>query len=161
MEVVAVAKNVRISPQKVRLVADEIRKIPPEEALKVLDFIHKNASRPLKKVIMSAIANAKNNFNLSQQNLTFKEISVTKGVVFKRYRAVARGRVHPILKRTSHIKVVLEGELKKEVSKVSEVPQVPQVSEVPEVSKAENKNATRPRPSRDEVGKIKKQNDKK
>ena len=136
MEIVAVAKNVRISPQKVRLVASQIKKMRPQEAIKMLDFIPKGASTVLKKVIASAIANAKNNFNLSEDTLTFKEISVTKGIVFKRYRAVSRGRVHPILKRTSHIKVVLEGEQKKKVSEVSEVPEV---SKVPEVEKKNEK----------------------
>ena len=136
MEITAVAKNVRISPQKVRFVASQIKKMRPQEAIKMLDFIPKGASTVLKKVIASAIANAKNNFNLSEDTLTFKEISVTKGIVFKRYRAVSRGRVHPILKRTSHIKVVLEGEQKKKVSEVSEVPEV---SKVPEVEKKNEK----------------------
>ena len=128
MEIVAVAKNVRISPQKARLVVDQIKKMGPQEAIKMLDFIPKGASSAIKKIIASAIANAKNNFGLSQDTLTFKEISVTKGIVFKRYRAVSRGRVHPILKRTSHIKVILEGEQKKEVSKISQVPEVSQES---------------------------------
>jgi len=139
MEIVAVAKNVRISPQKVRLVANQIKKMRPQDAIKTLDFIPKGAATSLKKVIVSAIANAKNNFNLSGDTLTFKEISVTKGIVFKRYRAVSRGRVHPILKRTSHIKVILEGEQKKEVSQ-KEVSQVSKVPEVSQVSKVEKKN---------------------
>ena len=128
MEITAVAKNVRISPQKVRFVASQIKKMRPHEAIKMLDFIPKVASTILKKVIASAIANARNNFNLSEDTLIFKEISVAKGIVFKRYRAVSRGRVHPILKRTSHIKVILEGEQKKEVSKISQVPEVSQES---------------------------------
>ncbi|EKD57447.1 MAG: 50S ribosomal protein L22 [uncultured bacterium] len=128
MEIVAVAKNVRISPQKARLVVDQIKKMGPQEAIKMLDFIPKGASLVLKKVVASAIANAKNNFGLSEDSTTFKEILVTKGIVFKRYRAVSRGRVHPILKRTSHIKVILEGEQKKEVSKISQVPEVSQES---------------------------------
>ena len=119
MQVTATAKYIRISPQKVRLVVDQIKKMPPGQTLKILDFVSKKASFPLKKVIASAIANAKNNFGLDEQTLKFKEIQVTKGSVFKRYQPVARGRVHPILKRTSHIKVVLEGEQKKEVSKVA------------------------------------------
>src|SRR3989304_5491438 len=123
MEVVAIAKNVRMSPEKVRLVVDQIKKMTPQQAIKILDFVPKKSSLPLKKVITSAIANAKNNFNLSEDSLTFREISVTKGIVFKRFKAVARGRAHPILKRTSHIKVVLEGEQRKEVSKVPEVPE--------------------------------------
>jgi len=117
MEVTAVAKNIRISPEKVRLVVDQIKKLSPKEAVEILDHVSKRSSLPLKKVIASAIANAKNNFGLDENSLVFKELTANKGIVFKRYQPVSRGRVHPILKRTSYIKVVLEGEQKKEVSK--------------------------------------------
>ena len=120
MEVIAIAKNIRISPEKVRLVVAQIKKLPPTEAVQILSYVSKRSSLPLKKVIASAIANAKNNFGLSQENLTFKEISVTKGIVFKRFKAGARGRAHPILKRTSHIKIVLEEAQRKEGSQVSQ-----------------------------------------
>ncbi|MBI2327256.1 50S ribosomal protein L22 [Candidatus Curtissbacteria bacterium] len=126
MIVTATAKNVRLSPEKARLVVAQIKKMKPSYAIAILDHVHKSSSPILKKVIKSAIANAKNNFNLDEKTLTFKEILVGKGPVFKRYRAVARGRAHSILKRTSNIKVVLEGEKTKEVSKVSQVPEVSQ-----------------------------------
>jgi len=124
MEVTAIAKNVRLSPEKVRLVVEQIRKMKPQDSVAILDHVHKSSSPILKKVIKSALANAKNNFNLDEKTLVFKEILVGKGSVLKRYRAVARGRSHSILKRTSNVKVILEGEKTKEVS------QVPQVSEV-------------------------------
>lgn len=117
MEVTATAKNVRISPQKVRLVVDQIKKLPPQKAIEALNFTPKRAALPLKKVIQSAIANATNNFGASLSSLTLKSILVGKGPVAKRYQPVSRGRAHPILKRTSHIKVILEGEKSKEVSK--------------------------------------------
>ncbi len=110
MEVTAYAKNIRTSPQKVRLVTDQIKKFHPQEAIKILEFISKKSAMPVKKVILSAIANAKNNHGLSEETLVFKEILVEKGRVAKRVRAVARGRAHSILKRTSHIKIILEGE---------------------------------------------------
>lgn len=119
MEIVAIAKNVRISPEKVKLVIDSIKKLSPKEALENLQFVNKKASAILKKVINSAIANAKHNFGLEEEGLIFKEIAVSKGMVFKRYQPVSRGRVHHILKRTSHIKVVLEGKEKK-ASKVNQ-----------------------------------------
>ncbi|MCR4324577.1 MAG: 50S ribosomal protein L22 [Candidatus Curtissbacteria bacterium] len=112
MEVIATAKNIRISPQKVSIVTDQIKKVKPADGIAVLDFVDKSAAKPVKKVIASAIANAKNNFNLDEGTLSFKSIIVTKGPVFKRYRAVSRGRAHPILKRTSHIRIVLEGQPK-------------------------------------------------
>lgn len=115
MEVTATAKNIRISPQKVRLVVDQIKKLPPQKAIEILDFTLKRASSPIKKVIQSAIANATNNFGLDQSSLTLKSILVGKGPVAKRNQPVSRGRAHPILKRTSHIKVILEGEKSKEV----------------------------------------------
>ncbi len=112
MQVIATAKNLRVSPKKARLVVDQIKKMSPAQSLLVLDFVPQKSSGFLKKVIASAIANAKNNHNLSEESLVFKEIQVGKGMEFKRFRAVARGRAHAILKRTSHIRVILEGEEK-------------------------------------------------
>lgn len=113
MEVTAIAKNIRISPKKVKLVVDQIKNKKPAEAVKILEFTNKRSTPAIKKVIMSAIANAKNNHNLDEGSLLFKQISVNKGLTFKRYRPVSRGRAHHILKRASHLTVVLEGEEKK------------------------------------------------
>lgn len=112
METSAVAKNLRVSPQKMRLVVDQIKKLPPQEAVKVLDFVPQKSAAIIKKVILSAIANAKNNFNLNEDSLVFKQILVSKGITFKRYRPISRGRAHPILKRTTHLSVIVEGEQK-------------------------------------------------
>lgn len=109
MEVKAEAKYIRISPRKVRLVVDAIKGLSPQRALEHLRFIKKRAAQPLMKVIKSAMANAKKNFGLKVEDLKFKEIQVGEGPTLKRWRAVSRGRAHPIMKRTSHIKVVLEG----------------------------------------------------
>lgn len=124
MEVTAVAKNIRISPKKVRLVVDQIKKMNPHQALAILDFTPKSSAKPIKKVIASAIANAKNNFGQDEKTLKFKSLFIGKGPVSRRYQPVARGRAHPILKRTSHITVILEGEETKKVSQVSKVPEV-------------------------------------
>ena len=115
MQVIAIAKNIRVSPQKVRLVVNEIKKMQPSSAVKMIDFTNKGAAKPLKKIVMSAIANATNNNNLDEKSLTFKEIQVGHGLTFKRYRPISRGRVHDIKKRTSHIRVVLEGNESKKV----------------------------------------------
>src|SRR3990172_10986259 len=120
MEVKAIAKNIRMSPKKVRLVVDQIKNRKPQDAVKVLDFVNKKPAAAIKKAIMSAIANAKNNHNLDEGSLLFKQISVNKGLTFKRYRPVSRGRVHHILKRTSHLTVVLKGEQKAKISEVSD-----------------------------------------
>lgn len=110
MEVVAKARYLRISPRKVRLVAKAIKDLAPAEALANLRFLSKSGARPLAKVINSALASAKNNYGLDASSLRLKSIKVEGGPVLKRWQPVSRGRAHPILKRTSHLMVVLEGE---------------------------------------------------
>ena len=110
MEIKAEAKHIRISPRKVRLVAKAIKKLTAQQAIETLKFINKRAAEPLNKLIRSAIANAKNNFGLKPESLKIKEVQVGEGPTLKRWRAVSRGRAHPIMKRTSHIKITLEGE---------------------------------------------------
>ena len=139
MEVKAIAKNIRISPKKVRLVVDQIKNRKPQDAVKILDFVNKRSAPAVKKAIMSAIANAKNNYALDEGSLVFKQISASKGLMFKRFRPVSRGRVHHILKRASHLTVVLEGEEKKKLSDVSKVSK--ETKESVSQSKLENKSA--------------------
>lgn len=106
----AEAKNIRISAQKVRKVVSAIKELDPQEAVVNLEFINKRAAEPLKKVIKSAIANATHNFDMNEDNLKFKTIQIGEGPTYKRWRPVSKGRAHQILKRTSHIKVILEEE---------------------------------------------------
>ena len=120
MQVQAIGNNIRISPQKVRLVTDQIKKISPQRSLSILNHVPQKAAKPLKKLIASVIANAQNNNGLDAASLTFKEINVTKGQVFKRFRAVSRGRAHSILRRTSNIKIIVEGS--KQTQKAIEAP---------------------------------------
>ena len=107
MEVKAKAKHVRMSPRKVRLVADIIREMRVAPALNQLYFLHKRATVPVKKVIESAIANAEHNYELDKNNLYIKEITVDEGRTLHRFMPRAYGRATPIRKRTSHINVVL------------------------------------------------------
>ena len=107
MEVRAVAKNVRISATKVRLMADMVRGKKVQEALNMLLFTPSPTAMAVAKVIKSAAANAENGFQLSRETLTVSSIFVDKGLTMKRYRSAARGRVSPILKRSSHITVVV------------------------------------------------------
>ncbi len=100
-------KNYRQSPRKVRLVADLVRGKKISQALTELSFLPKRASEVMTKMIASAIANAENNFKVSQDDLVVKEISVDQGVTLKRYRPRARGVAKRINKRTSNINVVL------------------------------------------------------
>ncbi len=109
MEAKAVAKYIRISPLKVNFICDEIRGKQVDEALTILRFTpKKKAQENLKKVLNSAIANAENNFNLDRDNLYVKEAYANDGPQLKRWRPKARGMAYPILKRTSHIGVVVK-----------------------------------------------------
>ncbi len=104
----AVAKHVRISPYKVRIVLDIIRGKGYREAVAILENTPKAASEPVKKVLMSAAANAENNLGMSKDNLYVAACFADQGPTLKRVMPRAQGRAFRILKRTSHITVVLD-----------------------------------------------------
>ncbi|NLJ98447.1 MAG: 50S ribosomal protein L22 [Tissierellia bacterium] len=108
MEAKAIAKYVRISPLKVNFICDEIRGKQVDEALTILRFTPKKGAKELEKVLNSAIANAENNFNLDRDSLYVTEAYANDGPQLKRWRPRARGMAYPILKRTSHIGVVVK-----------------------------------------------------
>jgi large subunit ribosomal protein L22 len=108
MEITAISKSARVAPRKVRLVADAIRKLSLDDALKALSVLKNRGGEPLEKTLKSAIANALSNNNLKQEVLKIKSIDVLEAPSYKRYHPSTRGRVHPYKRRGSHIKVVLE-----------------------------------------------------
>ena len=108
MEAKAVTRNVRISPQKARLVADLIRGKQVEEALLVLRFTEKKAARILSKTLRSAIANATETQSVDPDVLYVKKTYVDGGATLKRFTPRAHGRATPIRKRTSHFTVVVD-----------------------------------------------------
>lgn len=99
-------KFIRMSPKKIRVIVASIKKMTPEKAVEILPYINKRAAEPLQKTIKSAIANAKMQ-GAKSEDLIFKEIQIGEGPRLKRGMAAPRGRYHPILKRMSHIRVVL------------------------------------------------------
>lgn len=107
MEVLSKHKYVRISPQKCRLVADQIRGLRVEQALNILKFSNKRAAVLLKKTLDTAIANAENNEGADIDELRVSSVCVDEGPTMKRMRARAKGRGSRILKRTSHILVTV------------------------------------------------------
>ncbi len=107
MEVKAKIKFLRMSPTKIRLVANLIKKLPVDKALDQLQFINKLAARPVAKLLKSAIANAEHNFELDKANLFIKELTVNEGPTLKRWMPKAHGRATPIRKKTSHVNLVL------------------------------------------------------
>ena len=116
MAVQAIAKGVRLSPRKVGVVASLVRGRTVEDALVILEHTPRRSAVAVRKVIASARANADHNHGYKPASLQITEISVTAGPRLRRYRPVARGMAHPFERKTSHIKVVVDGE-KREVKK--------------------------------------------
>lgn len=106
MEAITTQKYIRTSPRKLRLVVGMIKTLTPKQAMEMLPYAQKKASEPLLKAIKTVVANAQNK-GMEVDELVFKEIQITEGPRLKRSRAVSRGVWHPIIRRTSHIRVVV------------------------------------------------------
>lgn len=107
MEVQAIAKYIRMSPRKARLIVDLVRGMDAEQALTTLKFMPQAAAKPIYKLVASAVANAEENYGLSSDELFISEIASDSGPTLRRGRFGGRGRYKPILKRSAHLKVVL------------------------------------------------------
>ncbi len=140
MPVLAVAKGVSISPRKVEVVAALVRGRTVEDALTILSHVPRNSAIPVRKVIESARANADHNHKLKPDTLVITEISVSPGVRLKRFRPAAQGRALPFMRRTSHIRVVVDGEAR--VSK-AEKKAVAEKTEIKPAVKATSKKETK------------------
>lgn len=130
-EVQAIGKYLRISPRKLAPVAALVKRKKATDAVSLLRFVNKKGAKFVADVLKSAVANAKHNRQLSEESLVIKKIEVGKAPMLKRWQPVSRGRAHPILKRMSHLKVVLEFV---EQPKVETVPKV-EAAEITEKSK--------------------------
>lgn len=151
-EVKAFARYIHVSPRKLRLVANLIRKTPVDVALEQLRFSSKKAAIPLSKAINSAVANATHNYNMNKDDLFVKSVTIDGGPVYKRYAPRAQGRAFVERKRTSHINVILESRAqsgKKRRSIFSIRPQV--TAEQKAGEKAERAAQVEPK----EVGEVK------
>ena len=107
-EAKAIAKNVRVTPRKVRLVIDLVRGLPVKQALGILDNLNRAASEPVMKLIKSAAANATNNFGMDEDALYIAQIYANDGLRMKRYLPRAKGSASGLVKRSSHITVVVK-----------------------------------------------------
>lgn len=107
MEAKAIAKTVRIAPRKIRLVVDLIRGKEIGEAVAILNLTRKGSTDAVTKVLKSAVANATNNYEMDMSKLFVKEVSVNEGPTLKRFKPRAKGSASSIMKRTSHITVVV------------------------------------------------------
>lgn len=112
MAVKAIAKGVRLSPRKVSVVASLVRGRTVDDALTILNHTPRRGADAVRKVIASARANADNNHGFKPSSLRIVEISVTPGPRLKRFRPAAHGRALPFLRRTAHIRVLVDGEMR-------------------------------------------------
>ena len=108
MEARAYLRHLRIAPRKVQIVLDLIRNQPADKAMAILKHTPKSASEPLQKLLKSAMANAENNHNMDKNSLYVAECFVCPGPTLKRIRPRAQGRAFHVLKRTSHVTMVLK-----------------------------------------------------
>jgi large subunit ribosomal protein L22 len=112
MAVKAVAKGVRISPRKIAVVAALVRGRSVADALTILEHTPRRSATAVRKVIQSAQANADHNHGYKPASLQITDISVTPGPRLRRYRPISHGRAHPFERKTSHIRVVVDGEIR-------------------------------------------------
>ncbi len=117
MEATAVLRTVRLSPQKGRLIADQIRGLSVERALEILSFSTRRSASRVKKVLESAIANAEHNQGADVDELRVSDIQIDAGPMIKRFHARAKGRGVRVIKRTSHITVTVSDKPVKKGSK--------------------------------------------
>jgi len=107
MEAKAIAKWIRVSPDKARLLIDQIRGKPVDEALRIARFAKAKAAKPIRKTLESAIANAEHNYDMNVDELVVKEARIDRGPFLKRVSYRARGRADIIKRRTSHITIIV------------------------------------------------------
>jgi large subunit ribosomal protein L22 len=107
MEVQAITKNFRMSPQKVREVVRQVQGLPAEQALAVLQFVPRKSARVVAKTLKSAIANAENNHGLKVADLIVRRAAAETAGSIRRFTPKARGSAGPILKRSCHVKIIL------------------------------------------------------
>jgi large subunit ribosomal protein L22 len=124
-QAMAIARNIRVSPRKLNLVAQQIRGKRVDRALNELSFSPKRIAKDVRKVLQSAIANAENNHDLDVDDLVVKEASVGKNLVMKRFHARARGNAGGIEKFFSQITIVVEEKREEEPKKVEAAPAKP------------------------------------
>ncbi len=128
MEIKAKLRNYKQSPRKVRLVADLIRGKKIDRVISELSHLNKKVSIAMKKLIKSAVANAKHNNNKKEEDLFLKTITVDEGPSMKRFKAGARGRAFPFKRRTSHITVTLDEKIRKSIKTEKKIKKVKKVN---------------------------------
>lgn len=140
MEIKAKLQYLRIAPRKVRLVADSIRRKTVQESRNILNFSVKGAARPLMKLLNSAVANAKNNSSIEEENLYIAKITVDEGPKIKRWQPRSRGQAFEIQRKTSHVSLILKEIEKSKAKKLKKKETRPKSSkQTREIEKSEEK----------------------
>jgi large subunit ribosomal protein L22 len=162
-EVIATAKSVRGTPRKVRMVAFSVRGMNVPYALAALQYMPKRAARDVWKVVKSAAANAEHNYSMNPEKMIIRDIAVDPAPTYKRGRPTSRGRYKQILKRNSHIRVVLvdptakaDAAAAKKPTKATKAAKAPKVVTTPEAVEAAEVKATKS--ARADVSKVNKGN---
>ena len=151
MKITAKLNHLRMSPKKIRLVANLVRGMDAKEAEVQLKFLTKKGAEPILKLLNSGVANAQHDFNIEKDNLFISEIQVNEGPTLKRWRARAMGRAAPIMKRTSHINLVLETKKKVKTKKKSvKKPEVIKLEDSEKIKKEAPSEKIEPRPKADQ-----------
>jgi large subunit ribosomal protein L22 len=145
MEITAKLSNLRTAPRKVRLVADLVRGKDVPKAQSILSFTVNKSARPVLKLLNSAVASAKHDFHLDETNLFVSKITVDEGPKLKRWHPMSRGRAYPIIKRTSHIVLILSDGKKEEVKKETKAPEETKVKTIKAEKPKTAKKTTRTR----------------
>ncbi|MEK7658708.1 MAG: 50S ribosomal protein L22 [Patescibacteria group bacterium] len=138
MEIKVILRHLRISPRKAREVVDLVRGKNAAEAKTALEFAVKRASAPVLKLLNSAVASAKHDFQIDESNLFVSKITVDEGPTLKRWHAMSRGRAYPIMKRSSHITLVL-GEINPTEKKETKTEKIKEVKAVKKLKKQQKK----------------------
>ena len=146
-QAMAIARNIRVSPRKLNLVAQQIRGQKVERALNVLTFSQKRIASVVKKTLQSAIANAENNHDLDVDDLVVKEASVGKNMVLKRFHARARGRGARIEKPFAQVTIVVEEKRQAEPAKKSAPKKSAAQSEAKPAAKSSGKQPADKKPA--------------
>jgi large subunit ribosomal protein L22 len=163
MKIFAQHKNVRMTPRKVGTLREAVMGLPVVEANAQLSFQRGKAAKMMRKILMSAIANAKHNHEIEEDNLRVVNVEVGSGIKFKRHRPVSRGMAHAFVKRNSHIKIVIEeikpSDKKKKKAKATEIDTLT-VDELGKKDRAEKEKADTKEPAdknegRDQAGQDK------
>jgi len=139
-KVTAKLRFLKMTPRKVRLVADLVRGKQVEDIRPALKVLNKRAAKPVLKLIESAVANAKHNFSLKEEGLKLETITVDDGPTAKRWMPRAMGRATTIRKRSSHVKIVLSGEVDEKVKKALEAKAKKEEGVKPATVKADSKD---------------------